>query len=87
MELNSLPKNLPVITTTYVVIDKSPIIYISYDEEGDFQIFSDEGAEMEKSTVVSLGDILEMDSSLLSLDINKGEKFYRENKDSAWQKI
>ncbi|GEM_PF-5169520 len=37
MIIKNLPSSTPVITTKYVVEDKSPIVYISFDQEGDFQ--------------------------------------------------
>ena len=88
MNINEIPGNTPVITTKYVVEKTSDIVYVSFDEEGDFQVFSDEGADMDNVKVVSLGQILELDKSVTQLvDINKGEKFYRENINSIWQKI
>ncbi len=36
MNINQLPKNTPVITTKYVTENKSPIVYVSYDNKGDF---------------------------------------------------
>ncbi|MBL3549159.1 MULTISPECIES: hypothetical protein [Chryseobacterium] len=88
MNINEIPGNTPVITTKYVVEKTSDIVYVSFDEEGDFQVFSDEGADMDNVKVVSLSQILELDKSVTQLvDINKGEKFYRENINSIWQKI
>ncbi|SMC38175.1 hypothetical protein [Chryseobacterium sp. YR221] len=88
MNINEIPGNTPVITTKYVVEKTSDIVYVSFDEEGDFQVFSDEGADMDNVKVVSLSEIIELDKSVTQLvDINKGEKFYRENINSIWQKI
>lgn len=88
MDINSISKDTAVITTKFVVEKISPIVYISFDEEGDFQVFSEEGADMDHVKVISLGDILVLDKSMCQLtDINRGERFYRENQTSAWQKI
>ena len=63
-----------VFTTKYVVVENSPIVYVSHDEEGDWQVFSsEEDIEIEDSMVVSLGEILEIDQSvekILNLPIN-----------------
>lgn len=88
MDINSISKDTAVITTKFVLERTSPVVYISFDEEGDFQVFSEEGADMDHVKVVSLGDILALDKSVCQLtSINKGERFYRENQTSPWQKI
>ncbi|MGE8292375.1 MAG: hypothetical protein ACN6ON_11870 [Sphingobacterium sp.] len=88
MDINNVSKDTAVITTKFVVEKISPIVYISFDEEGDFQVFSEEGADMDHVKVVSLNDILVLDKSVCQLtDINRGERFYRENQTAPWQKI
>jgi hypothetical protein len=88
MDINSISKETAVITTKFVLEKTSAIVYISLDEEGDFQVFSEEGADMGNVKVVSLGDILALDISMCQLtSITKGERFYRENQTAPWQKI
>ncbi|GEM_PF-6606465 len=50
-------------------------------------MFSDEGADMKNAKVISLRDIFNLDSSLIEINIERGEKLYRDNVDTSWQKI
>ncbi len=78
-------QNTPVITTKNVVNKESDIIYVSYDLEGDFQVFSKEEADSENVMIISVEKVLEIDPSLQKLDkIRPGEKYVRENKNSEW---
>jgi len=88
MNFSYFPKNKSVYTTEFVINDDSDIVYVSLDEDGDFQVFSKEGADTEKTMLVSLENILSKDPSLLEiLNIEKGEQFYRKNKNSQWVKM
>ncbi|MFV0305792.1 MAG: hypothetical protein ACK5IC_09970 [Moheibacter sp.] len=88
MDINQLPKDTPIITTKYVTENKSQVVYVSYDDEGDFQMFSNEGADMEKVAIVSLNEILNIQPNLtLLIDIQRGDKYYREENRETWQKI
>lgn len=88
MNLTDFAPNTAVITTTHVVKNGSLIEYVSYDEDGDFQMFSEEGADMERAAVVSLESLLKLDPSLAELkNLEKGDEFYRETKAQPWVKI
>ncbi|PQL93489.1 hypothetical protein [Apibacter adventoris] len=86
MKLTDLPKNKPVITTTFVINENKDIVYVSLDKDNDLQMFSEEGAIMKEAIIVSLDEILLKDSSLASINIEKNESVYRQNKNSLWTK-
>lgn len=87
MDIYNFSKDINVIITEYIIEHNSPIVYVSYDEEGDFQIFSNEGADMEKAMVISIANILELDSSLLLIAMHKDEACNSENINAKWEKI
>lgn len=61
----SIDLNQAVFTTKYVVEKNSPIIYVSHDEEGDWQFFGAEvGLTSDDARVVSLGEIIGIQPSL-----------------------
>jgi len=66
------PENTAVVTSTYVVNEKMPILYVSHEydeEEGEIWQFhcGNGDYDMGKILLVSLGDILSIDSSLSDL--------------------
>ena len=85
-EIHGLSLNMAVFTTKYVMGKNSPIVYVYYDEEGDWQFFgSEENIEIEDAMVVSLGEIFEMDRSIvdvLTLAINSFAT--RKSRNSDW---
>lgn len=88
MKISDLQENTAVYTTEYVINKDSGIVYVSLDDDGDLHVFSKEGANVEKAMLVTFKNIISMDNSLLSIgNIDKGEKFYRDNKNSPWIKI
>ena len=78
-----------VFTTVYVIENNSPIVYVSHDMDGDWQFFGpEENVEMDKSRVVLLGEIIDMDSSLKELlDMPMGTAAYRKSRESEWLKL
>ena len=66
------PENTTVVTSTYVVNEKMPILYVSHEydeEEGEIWQFhcGNGDYDMGKMLLVSLGDVLGIDSSLFDL--------------------
>jgi len=64
-----IPENTSVVTSSYVVDEMMPIVYVSHEydeEEGDvWQFHCGNGDfDMSKMLLVSLGNILSIDSSL-----------------------
>ncbi len=86
MKLTEYPKNKIVFTTKSVVKENAPIFYISLDKDGDFQMFGNEEQDVNNAILVSLGQIIEMDKTLLNLsNIEIGEAYIRDNKESEWK--
>lgn len=57
--------NEAVFTTKYVLTNQSPIVYVIHDLEGAWQFFgSEEHLETEDARIVSLGEIIEMDTTI-----------------------
>ena len=87
MKLNDESDNKPVITTRYVLDANSQITYVVYDEDGDWQFFSDEDITESDACVVSVKQILELDDSLNELDLKPGQAAERSDADAPWQTI
>lgn len=87
MKLREEPDNKPVITTRYVLDANSLITYVVYDEDGDWQFFSEEDSIESDACVVSVKQILELDDSLSSLELKLGQGAERSDADSAWQMV
>ena len=87
MKLNDESENKPVITTRYVLDANSLITYVVYDEDGDWQFFSDEDITESDACVVSVKQILELDDSLNELDLKPGQAAERSDADAPWQTI
>lgn len=78
-------KNKAVITTKHVMRDKSPIVYVSYDEDGDWQFFGIEDIITDDAAVISVSQILALCPALSELpDMKQGTAVYRENENSEW---
>lgn len=79
-------KETAVITTKFVIENKSPIVSVFRDEDGDWQFFSKEENIQEKDArVVSLNEILEIDSTIKDiLWISNGMQAWRDNIDGEW---
>ena len=75
-----------VFTTRFVIKDKSPIIFVSHDEEGDWQFLSEEGPVEKEAKIILLREMIEHDPSILEIsDLPLGAKAYRDNQDSPWR--
>ena len=80
------PKNVAVFTTTHVVKNKQPILYVFHDSDDGSWQFHYAGNKTEKdSMIVSLEEIFELDPSISELaDMPSGQMAYREKKGSPW---
>ncbi|GEJ48143.1 hypothetical protein [Chryseobacterium sp. ON_d1] len=78
--------NDAVITTRFVLENNSTIVSVFRDEDGDWQFFGkEENISEEDAKVISLEEILRIDSTLKELlDINNGSHAHRENKEDNW---
>jgi hypothetical protein len=87
MKLNDESVNKAVITTRYVLDANSLITYVVYDEDGDWQFFSDEDVTESDACIVSVKQILALDDSLNELDLKPGQATERSDADAPWQTI
>lgn len=75
-----------VFTTRFVIEDNSDITFATHDHEGDWQFMSDDEFNESDARVVSLQEILELDSTLLKLaDLPIGYEAKRNDKYSNWE--
>ena len=86
MTISQFDKKKPVITTVFVVKQKSPITEVVYDTDGDLQMLGDEDSEVEDAMVLSLEQMLDLDKTLLDLpDLEQGMRYLRNNIGENWQ--
>lgn len=79
--------SLCVFTTRKVIIEQAPILRVIYDEDGFLQFFAGEDfATSDNAMIVSLGEILQIDSSLQSIinSLSIGQTAYRKDVQSSW---
>lgn len=86
MKLKEENKNKTVLTTSYVLTNGSPVTFVLYDEDGDWQLFGeDEVSEDEDAYLVSVEEILEMEPMLKRLpDLQPGQAVTREKDGYKW---
>ncbi len=86
MKLKEEPKNKSVLTTSYVLTSDSPITFVLYDEDGDWQLFGEEEIkEDEDAYLVSIDEILELQPALRRLpDMQPGQAVARELDSTRW---
>lgn len=75
-----------VITTKFVIENKSPIVSVFRDEDGDWQFFGkEENIQEQDARVIGLDEILEIDLSIKDiLWINNGMQAWRDTIDGEW---
>lgn len=80
-------EDVAVITTKFIIEDGSPIVSVFKDTEGDWQFFGkEENITEEDARVVSLREILELDSSIKDvLFMSNGMQAWRENYNEEWK--
>ena len=79
--------NSYVFTTKSIVYKKEPILWIIYDYDGDWQFLNGENNLTEKDAmVISFGEILQLDSTLMEAvsRLNLGEIAFRKDSYSPW---
>jgi hypothetical protein len=80
------PKNLAVFTTAKILSRIDAILYVLHDDEGDWQFHSGNDVCEDEPKIVTLSEIVELDSSVLILaDLPIGAFATRKNKDECWQ--
>ena len=77
-------RNLGVYTTKQV-LDGEPILYVYHNNDGDWQFHSCDDPDVEDAKLVSLEQIVKLDSSVNEVYfLQYGEKAWRESKDDEW---
>jgi len=79
--------NTAVITTKYVLENRSPILFVFHFEDGFWQFSgAEENLSNEDYKLVSLDEIITLDPSVLQVsDLQYEKKAYRENTSSNWK--
>jgi hypothetical protein len=86
MKIKDFPPDKIVYTTKTVAQKVEPIFYVSFDQDGDLQVFGNEENDESNAMIVSLQQIIQIDKSILSLpDIQKGEAYIRMTPQSDWE--
>ena len=76
-----------VFTTKTIVYEKNPILRVICDNDGDWQFLDGQkDLKVEDAMLISLGEILQLDSSLDSIVslLNPGEMAVRKKQNSSW---
>lgn len=82
-----MDKKTAVFTTKRIVASLEPITLIVHDNEGEWQFLGDSQASMEDLMMVSLQQILDIDSTVEdALSISHGQEAHR-LADGNWKKI
>ena len=80
--------NTAVFTTSFILNDKKPILYVShYDEDGAWEFLSDDDFDdFEKvAKVVSLEEIINLDPTIIELlEMEEGCHAIRKSKEDQW---
>lgn len=86
MKLKEEQKNKSVLTTSYVLTNGSPITFVLYDEDGDWQLFGDDEVDDDEDAyLVSVDEMLEMEPVLKKLpDLQPGQAAAREKDSTRW---
>lgn len=86
MKFKEEQKNKSVLTTSYVLTNGSPVTFVLYDEDGDWQLFGEEEvSDDEDAYLVSVDEILEMEPALRKLpDLQPGQAATRDKDSTRW---
>ena len=78
--------NVAVLTSKYVMKQKSPIVYATLDDDGVWQFWSKELVDESEIMVVSLKEIIAVDASIKDiLDLQVGFAAMRNEGDGKWE--
>lgn len=86
MKLKEDSKYKSVLTTSYVLCKGSPVTYVLYDEDEDWQLFGEEEIdENEDAYMIQIDEILEMEPALRKLpDLQPGQAAVRDKDGTRW---
>lgn len=76
----------PVFTTTYVLKENKPILYVSHDEDGAWQFHTtNDGVDTTTAMLVTLQNVLDHDATVNEVsDLPLGHYASRESVGEAW---
>lgn len=77
MKLINEDPNKAIITTKYVANERKAITKVIYDEDGDWQFYSNDVIDEGDAVVLSVRQILEIDKTLAPLELSKGQEVVR----------
>lgn len=79
--------NIYVFTTKFVVKEKSPIVHVTHDKDGDWQFLgAEENISESDAMIVSLGEIIQIDESIVKvLDMPEGKDAVRGSINDKWE--
>lgn len=81
------PTNVRAITTRPVIEDGHPILLVTHDEDGDWQVLCGTTNRTEDGRVVCLGCMFERDRTIGELaDLPQGWRAWRDSAASPWQR-
>jgi hypothetical protein len=81
------PQNVAVFTTRQVISGDSPVLYVSHDEDGEWQFHTGTDVNIEDAMIVALSEIVKQDLSILDLaELPIGWIATRKNKNDNWQR-
>ena len=82
------PRNCAVLTTTHVIKEGQDITCVFHDaDDHGWQLHSEGGKTVAEHLVVSLGEIVRHDPSVLEVaDLPPGWKAWRKEKEAAWRR-
>ncbi len=76
----------PVVTTRQIIEGKDDIVCVNLDNEGDWEALGNEDFTDDDLDVLSLEEMLQLDSSLTLLpELEYGQSAVRDDKDSPWE--
>ena len=80
-------KNTAVFATVEIICEGKPVLYVSHDEDGDWQFLGSEGASYAQAMLVSLSSVVAGDESIEELyDLPVGWIAQRENVKENWSR-
>ncbi|MFT6502885.1 MAG: hypothetical protein ACJASQ_003017 [Crocinitomicaceae bacterium] len=77
MQLQNLPSNQRVFTTTDVVKNQASIFYIIIDPDGDIQVTGNENLTDQNAMVISIQQLLDIDATLANVNIEPNSRLFR----------
>jgi hypothetical protein len=80
--------NQAVITSTYIIKDKLPILYVIHDDTDEWQFLGGQDVEEKDIMLVSIQNIIDTDETITQiLDLPIGSEAMRKDKKSEWRII